>query len=517
MHCISILIILSLTSYTISVRVMRGFRDTIINGHVWHECAERYPTVARDLMGTVSQQRCLSSSDILGFHVKTSLVFESRKISFNCPPTTTIDTLVYDSFREQWLKSPHFAKQGRYLWVEKTSYSLGKLFLVGGGDCWRLIKFYGVDMVSPTALPPYVFTTTMVTSVSTSRSPTSSSGPVPFTTKVPASISTPVSTTVQGTSSRSPTSSSGTVLSTTKVPTSVSTSVSTAAQPTSSQPSTSSSGPVSPTTKVSTFVPTTVQPISSSSVTATSTSVPVSTSPRSSTTLTSSSSSSSSSSRPVPTTTRVPTSLSASTTSRSTSSISSSSSSSTFSTLIPVSTNPRPSTTAVLVPTTEVDSTSPVQTSHVPTTFTPVPTSRSNPSAHNPHTKLIIGSVCGTVFLLVLSLLFCYYFKVYIVPRRRINYDFVNDPIVNPVNSVNNSVNTVVNPFVIDRNHAARNDSDVEDGENVSEMTVLQTFNSVLNSVQDFNSVTSSAEVNPVLNQGFIASESENIFTDVPF
>jgi hypothetical protein len=106
---------------------------------------------------------------------------------------------------------------------------------------------------------------------------------------------------------------------------------------------------------------------------------------------------------------------------------------------------------------------------------------------------------------------------VYIVPRRRINYDFVNDPIVNPVNSVNNSVNTVVNPFVIDRNHAARNDSDVEDGENVSEMTVLQTFNSVLNSVQDFNSVTSSAEVNPVLNQGFIASESENIFTDVPF
>ena len=141
------------------------------------------------------------------------------------------------------------------------------------------------------------------------------------------------------------------------------------------------------------------------------------------------------------------------------------------------------------------------------------PTSSSN-------LAVIIGSV-GAFFLLFLSFLFCYFFKVYIIPRRRINYNFVDNPIINPVNvsDPNNFVNTssISNPFVSGSDCAIRNDSNVEDGENVSEMTVLQNFDSVLDSVQDFNSVTVSQNVRPVLNVSSITSENEDVFTDVLF
>ena len=136
------------------------------------------------------------------------------------------------------------------------------------------------------------------------------------------------------------------------------------------------------------------------------------------------------------------------------------------------------------------------------------PVSRSN-------LTVIIGSVCGAFFLLCLSILFFYFFKVYIVPRRRINYNFVDNPIINnPVNvsDPNNFVNTtssVFNPFVTESGCA------VEDTENVSEMTDLH-MDSVLDSVQDFHSVIVTQNVRPVLNASFIANENEDVFTDVP-
>ena len=66
-----------------------------------------------------------------------------------------------------WIIVPSFPRFNRSLLVSRTAYTKGKLFAVGNGSCWTLVKVYGYDEVRPTVIP--TTTTTLTLYVSSTR------------------------------------------------------------------------------------------------------------------------------------------------------------------------------------------------------------------------------------------------------------------------------------------------------------------------------------------------------------
>ena len=128
-------------------RFIGDAEDTIVlDDQDWNICPSEAPIAGRDFRLTKGQG-CFNGREITETkNLRVFTVYESRNVSIDCSIT---DTLVYNSFGMDWIIAPSFPRFNRSLLVSRTAYTKGKLFAVGNGSCWTLVKVYGMIKYGP--------------------------------------------------------------------------------------------------------------------------------------------------------------------------------------------------------------------------------------------------------------------------------------------------------------------------------------------------------------------------------
>ena len=171
-------VLVSLFTLLEGVSIVRDDVDTIVlDESDWNICPSEAPIAGRDFRLTKAQG-CFTGQDITGItDPRVIVVFESQNVSVDCLITVN---LVYNSFDMNWIAASSFPRYGRVLMVSLNAYTKGKLYAIGNGTCWTLIKVYGYDVIRPTAFPFTTLTSTSTTLRSKSHPATQS-----LTTKNP--------------------------------------------------------------------------------------------------------------------------------------------------------------------------------------------------------------------------------------------------------------------------------------------------------------------------------------------
>ena len=160
------LVFVSLLTLLEGVSIVRDDVDTIVvDESDWDICPPEAPIAGRDFRLTKAQG-CFNGQGITGTEdPRVIVVYESRNVSVDSSITAT---LVYNSFGMNWIAASSFPRYGRLLLVSLSAYTKGKLFAIGNGTYWTLIKVYGYDAVRPTVFPFTTLTSTSTTLISTS-------------------------------------------------------------------------------------------------------------------------------------------------------------------------------------------------------------------------------------------------------------------------------------------------------------------------------------------------------------